>query len=538
MEGITEFHHKLERGVSLGSTYFDTLPSEIFQTILKYVLISLPNTSTQEEENDAISKKRERILTISMLFSRNGPFHDSVSTMFTNICLDCCAPGPNSSNDNSFEVGLEIFESAALEHGLPEQIFQLCGESIKTMLFPTYWNRLPPVFVQRFVSLVSIYCPNVENLWFGSLLIDDTSLPFDAFAPTIVQQFSTRLRSFKLSVHVSFYDSYYLHLPAINMCSHIRELEFPASPHLISFLRTAGASLESLDVRFKEVDGCAEMIDTIERHCTKLRTIYLRDCSKIIEKVGEERYASFLCSFESRLSEAPVHELSVAKLAQVVGACSNLLVRSWFVGDRRVDEWERVSLVGSMISLLIVDANACRHEQCEEAIAKCTRLEELVINPSLAADQGIVEVLELNFLSSLSSSITKFEHWSFTATQKNIAMVAIAPWNLREMFLYPVKSIDTDTDFKVIVDSNPQLESVSLWESNHRNDERGKEFMLTVLRMLVKTFSKCRAISFKLWNREEQSIIRDEIHDICGLLPCRGVDVCIEVGSTQYQQTK
>ena len=75
---------------------------------------------------------------------------------------------------------------------------------------------------------------------------------FGAYAHTIAQQLSTRLRSFKFFVHVNFYDSYYLHLPGISMCSQIRGLESPSSSHLISYLCTSGASLESLDVKFKE----------------------------------------------------------------------------------------------------------------------------------------------------------------------------------------------------------------------------------------------------------------------------------------------
>ena len=122
------------------------------------------------------------------------------------------------------------------------------------------------------------------------------------------------------------------------------------------------------------------MIDTIERECTKLRTTCLRDYPKILEMVGEEPYASLLYSFGSRTFCAPVHKLSVTKYAQVVVSCSNLLIRSWFACDRWLDEWERVRLLGSIIPFLVVDANACRQEQCEEAIAKYTRLEELGVN--------------------------------------------------------------------------------------------------------------------------------------------------------------
>ena len=56
MKDVTEFRHKLERRVSLGSIYFETLLSEIFQTFLKSELIIWQKTSTQEEKNGMISK--------------------------------------------------------------------------------------------------------------------------------------------------------------------------------------------------------------------------------------------------------------------------------------------------------------------------------------------------------------------------------------------------------------------------------------------------------------------------------------------------
>ena len=55
---------------------------------------------------------------------------------------------------------------------------------------------------------------------------------------------------------------------------------------------------------------------------------------KMIEMVGEEKYASLLCSFGSRLLDAPFHELSVTKLAQVLESCSTLSIRSLLIDDR------------------------------------------------------------------------------------------------------------------------------------------------------------------------------------------------------------
>ena len=88
------------------------------------------------------------------------------------------------------------------------------------------------------------------------------------------------------------------------MCSHIRELDFPASPQLTSFLYAFGASLESLTVSHSAINGYAKILNIIEHKCTKLSTILLCDLLTIIESVGEEQYASLLCSFGSQLISA------------------------------------------------------------------------------------------------------------------------------------------------------------------------------------------------------------------------------------------
>ena len=59
---------------------------------------------------------------------------------------------------------------------------------------------------------------------------------------------------------------------------------------------------------------------------------------------------------------------------------------------------------------------------------------------------------------------------------------------------------------------------------------------MKLLQMLVRAFSKCRSIDFHLVDRDEGSVTRNEVHDICGSLPCRGVDVRIIDGPTCYRQ--
>ena len=91
-------------------------------------------------------------------------------------------------------------------------------------------------------------------------------------------------------------------------------------------------------------------------------------------------------------------------------------------------------------------------------------------------------------------------------------------------------------DFKPIAQSNPQLNSVYIAEYRSEDEEREKDLSMKVLRMLVKVFSKCRFITIDIVNNESEIITRDEVHDICGSLACRGTDVEITIGSTRYRQ--
>ena len=525
--------------------YFHTLPTEILATIIKYVFLKIE--SQQEEATDTLSKKRKRILSLSMLFSENSPFRDVVSQLsFNEIQLGRVTEAPCLWLNNSlFVIGPELFEDESLELGIPERFLQLSGKSVKGISILVNSNDLPPteisnnVFFQKFEALVKMYCPNVENLGFTSLTTEDNPLPFEDIVPGLLEKFYSQLVSIRWFVHVNEPDKGYLRFPDIRMCTNLRELDVPNSPQLISFLRSFGVSLESLNVSFEEMNGYEEVLDVIEHNCTKLAIVSLWDCLLMIETVGEERYANFLCSFGYQLTSAEVEGLSVGKLARVLKACPNLLICTDYVRNDGFDNWERVSLLGSMIQYLIVEADICHEEKFEEAISKCSNLASLTIQRNYAYErEDGIDGSSVSFLSSLSLSlITSFCYRDFTATQQNIFMLSTALKNLRELSLDVVNPIENGIDFKAIAESNPRLNSIIILEYNDDDDERGKAPSIAVLRMLVNAFSKCQAIDFTLINTGEECVTRDEIHDICSSLPCRGVYIRVDVGSTLYHQT-
>ena len=89
-----------------------------------------------------------------------------------------------------------------------------------------------------------------------------------------------------------------------------------------------------------------------------------------------------------------------------------MLIPSQSVNGILVDEWERVSLLGPMIERLIVTADKCLDEKCEEAIAKCSNLKSLHFYQNHAnEEQGTDCSSYLTFLFSISStSLYEFGH--------------------------------------------------------------------------------------------------------------------------------
>ena len=523
--------------------YFDTLPIETFPNIIDYVFLE---TYFENRRNlDASSKMRKLIRSLSMVVSDDSPFRAVISQLsFIKVHLVNVRATYLNIDNGSLVMGPELFENEGLEPGIPERIFQLSGKSVKNIevyinacnLYRTTAenNRI----IQKFVTLVKRHCPNVEKLSFMSLGIEGYPDLFENDAPKLLEQFSSQLRSIVWKVGATDKDCF--RLPSISMCSHIRELKFPASPQLISFLHAFGASLESLTVLDGAINGYPEMLDVIEHKCTKLTAILFHDLHTVIESVGDERYASLLCSFGSQLISivfgAAFDMISIENLTRIVRACPNLLIHRELVDEDLGDEWERLDLLGPMITNLTIAAGLYQDEKFKETIGRCTKLESLLIDENFQdEEQEIESSSNMDFLGSISSSsLTELGHHDFTASQKNIFVLSSALRNLDHLGLTLVKPIESGIDFKTIAGSNPQLKSICIAERRYRDENRKKEELIEILRMLVSAFSMCKSVDFTLISNGEESVTRNELRDICGSLPCRGVFKSIIIGSTHY----
>ena len=546
MERVSESQTQHRLHASPNSMYFDFLPTEVLPSIIKHVLLDARLIEEGELEEDIYTSSswRKGIFNLSMLLSGDSPFREELSKLpLAEVQLGAFSDASCMSVDKGFlVVGPELFENEALKLGIPEQMLQVRGESVKVVSFCFDSRDLPPgeaenmSFVQQFATLVKKYCPNVEKLNFDSLAIERCPYPFEDVVHELLEQFSSQLTTIEWNLDIT--DESILHPPDIRMCTNIRKLQFPACPQLIPFLCSCGASLQSLTLSSFDPDEYAEILDVIQHNCTKLSEVWLLDYLAIIQEVGEERYAKFLCSFGSQLIHATVNQLSAEKLDQVVRACPNLLIHLLSVHKNGVDEWERVIMFGSMIKYLSVNASICYDEKCKKAIVECKNLESLTVTENHTDEyQGIEKSRDLTFLLSLLAPSLSSLCWDgFNATQQNICMLSSALRNLRNLILNLAKPIESGIDFETIAHSNPKLKSVTIEEWIYNDEMRERDQSIAVLRMLVGAFSKCRYILFTLVGNSGESITRNQIQDICGSLPCRGVYAMIQVGSTRYEQ--
>ncbi len=206
-----------------------------------------------------------------------------------------------------------------------------------------------------------------------------------------------------------------------------------------------------------------------------------------------------------------------------------------------MEKWERVNVFGPRIANLIVVMIASTHAERWNAISNCTNLSGLIcLNfDETRLEHATMDTSIISVLSCLSTaSLKQLSLYGFRATKESATMIAAASSNLVSIRLGLAEPVQDGTILKVIVDSNPYLREVHVVENETADGERDVDSAVELLRVLVDTFSKCRSFVFGILNTGEQDVREETIRDICGSLPCRGIDLSVEIGSTFYRQTR
>ncbi len=520
-------------------TYFETLPDDIHVKLIEWLDIVWYEDSENEEYPDAAPLPSGESGFLSFLFSEDSPFCNVVSSVLTKVSLSQVRDSTHVSTEIGWiTIGPELLEGEELRTGLFERILKVCGESTKELLLavadpdPEREENKENGFIRQFVSLVIQYCPAVERLEF------DLPFPNEEIVSALLAEFSSQLRSIEWYMWEA---NTTIQLPDFTNCTRIKHLSVPATPQLVPLLQGIGSLLESFDLTFGDLEGYGEVIDAIEQNCKKLKHIRLHDSRHIVKSIGEERYATFLCSYGNQLLTADIDGMAeTTYLLEVFTKCPNLKIEFETVGHYGIEEWERVRVFGSRIENIMVDMIACASEECSDAISSCTALSGLTsFNFNGTRLEGcILDDAIMTLVPSLTStSLERLELLELTATRENIEVIVAATSNLRFLSLEFVEPIRDGSMFKAIVDSNPYLHTVRVEEDINSRGERDGDSAMELLGVLVDTFSKCRSLMFGILNTEKQDMPKDAICDICKSLPCRGIELNVRVGTTYYIQS-
>ncbi len=523
------------------STYFETLPDEVHVKLVEWVDMVWYESSENVQYLDTLPFTGKGRHFLSFLFSENGPFCKALSSVLTKVTLSSIRNSTNVSVDGGWvNIGPEILEGEELGRGVIERVLRACGESMKEIVLavddvhPLLIENGEYRIIQQFVSLVIQYCPAVESLEFD-LPFSGEDVIFVLFAKYCSQLCSIDGYMWKSGVTLYSAD--------FSNCTQIRCLSLPATPQLIPLLEGTGSLLERLFLRFDSFEGYGEVLDAIEQNCKKLVHIGLDDSRRVINSVGEERYAAFLCSYGTQLTSASLQGMVESEhLLEVYSKCSNLDVKYQSIEDYGIEGWELVRVFGPRIQHVKVDMFACTGVESCNAISSCISLSGLELfnfGRDRISEQDVIDTTLISVLSSLSTpSLERLLLPGLRGTKENLAMIVAATSNLRSLKLELAQPVQNGAFFKTIADSNPYLREVRIVEDEIEDGIRDGDSAVELLRELVNTFSKCRSLIFGILNTGDQEVREETIRDICASLPCRGIDLYVRIGCTSCGQPR
>ncbi len=518
-------------GISLvPRSYFDDLPIDILETILRPLLqqvtVSYENGDIRLEHGTTTLDMHH---PLSLCISDASPFRASVSSMFTELTILEYSEHIFSIERGMITMGLKDIEKLGI--GFVRQIFSMCGSSITTITVKPCahmddWfaedELCSGTYSQKLASLPIDHLQNVTEM--RVLQKDCTSSNCNGESK-VLRKLSSQLTCLVLGQYVS------LRLQDMRSCVNIKKLTVAIVEidELVEILPLIGNALEDIELKmdYEYCDrACLDMLDYLEKHCTRLTRIMCNvsfDMSLETENWGK-RYASLLCSYGNQLNEADLAVLNNEQLREVLEKCWNMRIKCPIAVDIDVRDRKRLTIMGPRVESLYLRATWCNGEDWSTVLSKCTSLRVLQVADgrmfSCAPNFPSLRVLRLD---------------DFDGKLDTVLQVASRTSSLRELEVHTRGLIETGTVFQPIVGANRDLCHVDLSDL-YGFGRRSSNNALKILSELVNTFSKCRKLEFYV--STFGSITERDVREICGVLPCRGVEASIRIGNFfQYRQT-
>lgn len=119
----------------------------------------------------------------------------------------------------------------------------------------------------------------------------------------------------------------------------------------------------------------------------------------------------------------------------------------------------------------------------------------------------------------------------FSVTPSNAVSIASGTCKLKKLLLYDIFITGSGNDFRPTAEANEEMVNIHIWEYLDEDCERYVDAAYDILSEFVVNFSQCRELHFELSVEDHRNVDKTEIRNICGALPCRGVDVSVTFGN-------
>jgi len=516
-------------------TLFDTMSTDVLSLIVKEINTDLA-VRMRERLRDTYywGKPPEKSIIISfltLLFSENSPFRAASSTLFSSmeVHLDHSRYG-TQDNGRELNIGEEVLEGKSKEIELDSMIFSACGPYVrKIRLSGCSIGEDGHDFLEQIKSLIFQNCRNVAEISF-----DLHSVPLTSWgtACSFLQEYAANLRVIEWNG-----DKQEEGFADLQECTNLKQLkaERMNTATLISLLKASGSTLEELDIYMNPVFDITEIMATIRDYCKQLTVISMENLKDIIVVVGEDSYSSLLCSYGSQLKKANVDGLGYVYLAEVAKACTNLEVTvKWrFLYD--VD-WQKAEAISPRVVSFVINSGVLFVDECPRALKGCSEIRELRMVSVYRFDElgNNDEIIANVFTPSCFPKLERLSIEDFNASKNNMALIASCTSNLKAAYFRPFEDYIEVSAFQFIVDFNKHLTDIRISESSFLEKERSTRLVLETLSELVKIFSKCQSLWFEIFGPDKFKVKRENVDEICKVLPSRGVNIHVGVGNIKY----
>lgn len=270
-------------------------------------------------------------------------------------------------------------------------------------------------------------------------------------------------------------------------CNSLRELEITGLKHNVPELwAKLGKTLEKLCITFRRPVEPREVIEGIQQHCRKLKSISVAGGHYYLD---DEILASFYCSYKDSLEYANFKELSPLACQRIVEECTNVLCSA----GHRTEMVDQMKTLGSHIDELIVKPSP--PESIDDFREGSERCENITIINGMELFGWSSNHIKAMFTKQRTT--LKCFKWasSWPCVQGDqffieiIGTVARQTGNLREFSL----SLDTKKRdiFDELAENNQLLENVHITFLGNENNETSTSEAVEILCGTVRSFKKC-----------------------------------------------